>query len=158
MEPMGLHSTSGSKSIMRRSPRRRRIVDTCICQISLRVEIPRILEMRFIIMGAVSIHVETSSLRDNSVAPADVADALAWQGDGDDGPEAHSFLDQSRDVGDFFFRQAALPGVVVWVHFVDLGQGLGLDVLAAGGGEVGDAHDEVAGDGVEASGDHAEAD
>jgi hypothetical protein len=158
MEPMGLHSTSGSKSIMRRSPRRRRIVDTRVRQISLRVEIPRILEMRFIIMGAVSIHVETRSLRNHCVAPADIADALSRQRDGDDGPEAHSFLDQSRDVGDFFFGQAALPGVVVGVYFVDLGEGLGLDVLAAGGGEVGDAHDEVAGDGVETGGDHAEAD
>jgi hypothetical protein len=132
---------------MRRSSRRRRIIDTRIRQIPLRVEIPRTLEMRLVVMGAIGIHVEARSLGDHGVAPVDIADALAGQGDGDDGPEAQSFLDQSRDVGDFFFSQTALPGVVVGVYFVDLGQGLGLDVLAAGGGKVGDAHDEVAGDG-----------
>jgi hypothetical protein len=155
---MDLHSTPSSKSIVWRSPRRRRIIDTRVGQVSFRIEIPGVLEVRVIIMRPVSIHVETRSLRNHGVSPADVADAFAGQRDGDDGPEAQSFLDQSGDVGDFFFRQAALPGVVVGVYLVDLCEGLGLDVLAAGGGEVGDTHDQVAGDGVEAGGDHAEAD
>jgi hypothetical protein len=155
---MDLHPTPSSQRIMRRAPRRRRIINTRIRQIPLRVEIPRILEMTLIIMSSVSIHIEARSLRNDCISPADIANALARQGDGDDGPEAESFFDEGRDVGDFFLGQAALPGVVVGVYFVDLGQGLGLDVLAAGGGEVGDAHYEVAGDGVEAGGNHAEAD
>jgi hypothetical protein len=155
---MDLHPTPGSQRIMRRAPRRRRIIDTRIRQIPLRVEVPRTPEMTLIIMGSVGIHIEARSLRNDCISPADIANTLARQGDGDDGPEAQGFFDEGGDVGDFFLGQAALPGVVVGVYFVDLGQGLGLDVLATGGGEVGDAHYEVAGDGVEAGGDHAEAD
>lgn len=135
------HSTPSSIAVMRRSARGGGIINAGIGQIALRVEFRSLLEMLIIIMRAISIHVETRALGNNRIAPFDIANTLARQADGNDGPEAEGLLDEGGDVGDFFFHQAALPGVVVGVDFVDFRKGLGLDVLTARRGEVGYAHD-----------------
>ena len=88
--------------------------------------------MALIVVRAVRIHVETRALGDDRVAPFDIADAFARQAYGDDGPEAQRLFHQCCDVGHFLFDKAALPGVVVGVDSVDLGEGLGLDVFPAG--------------------------
>ncbi len=54
--------------------------------------------------------------------------------------------------------EAAFPGVIVGVHFVDFFEGAFLDLLAVGRGEVGYAHYQVTRNGVETCGYHGEAD
>lgn len=114
--------------------------------------------MVLVIIRRVGIHVERRVCRDGDAVPFNRLDARAGQADGDDGPVAQDLLVKGGDVGDFFFVQALRPGVVVGVDFEDLVVSALLDGLSRGRGEVGDAHDEVAGDSVEASGDHGEAD
>ena len=107
--------------------------------------------------GEGAYHVESCAGGKGSFLPVDILCADAGEGDGEDGPEAEDFFDEGGDVGDFFFHQAVFPSVAVGVHFHDVVVGALLDFLAVGGGEVGDAHDDVAGDGVEACGNHGEA-
>ncbi len=99
-------------------------------------------------------HVEGCAGGDGCALPSDIFDAFSWQADGDDGQEAEDFFDKGGDVGDFFFREAFFPGVTVGVDFSDFIVGLLLDLLPVGRREVGDAHNEVSRDGVEAGGDH----
>lgn len=142
------HPRPGSIPIVRR-PRAIRHIE-----ISLRIKRRRVLEMLLIIIRRIGIHVKRRSRGYRDAVPLNGLDARPRQADGDDGPVAQDFFIEGGDVGDFFFVQALCPGVVVGVDFEDFGVRALLDFLAGGRGEVGDAHDEVAGDGVEAGGDH----
>ena len=140
------HAAARAVGIVRRPGHAGRFV----LEVARRVEVRRLVEVRGVVVGGVGVHVEGRAGRDEGVLPADVLDAPAREADGDDGPEAEGFLDERGDVGDFFFLQAFVPGVLVRVDGVDLVEGALLDLLAVGGGEVGEAHDYVAGDCVEA--------
>ena len=99
-------------------------------------------------------HVESTSSRNNSILIFDILDTSSWQANRDDGEKTQDFSHESSHVGYLFFDDAFLPGVAVGVDFHDFVVGALLDFLAVLGGEVGDAHDEVSGDGVETGGDH----
>ena len=103
-------------------------------------------------------HEESRSGRNGSAVVVDILGAHARQTDGNDGPESQNLLDQGGDVRDLLLKQAALPGVAVGIHGHDLVVGFLLNALAVFGGEVGDAHDEVSGDGVQTGGHHGQTD
>lgn len=101
-------------------------------------------------------HVECRAGREGGFLPVDVLCAEAREAHGEDGPEAEDFFDEGGDVGDFFFRQAVFPCVAVGVYSHDVFVGALLDYLAVWRGEVANAHNDVAGHGVKACGDHGE--
>ena len=65
--------------------------------------------------------------------------------------------DQSAHVGYCFLLEDFVPGVAVRVCGHDFGVGFLLDTSAFGGAEEGGRHVDVAGEGVEAGGDHRDA-
>jgi hypothetical protein len=123
-------------------------------EVALGVKCVRVGEVRVVVIGSVRIHVERSPCWESHAVVFNVLYALARQGNGDDGPVAQDFLVECRDVGDFFFLETFVPGVVVGVHFENLGVRAALDGLARGRGELGDAHYQVAWHRVEARGYH----
>ena len=109
-------------------------------------------------LGLTTNHVKGSASRDSSVLPLDILDAFAWQADRNHGPEPKDLFNESGDVRDFLLDEAFFPCVAVGINGHDLVIGAILNVLTMGRREVGDAHDEVTRDGVEAGRYHCQTD
>ena len=101
-------------------------------------------------------HVECCSCGDNSVFILDVFDTGSWQANRDDSEESEDLSHESCDIWDLLFYEASFPGISIWVNFHDLFVSPLLNFLAVWRGEVGNSHDEVSWDGIEASGDHGQ--
>lgn len=147
------HAAAGPVGVVRRA------AAFLVVEISLRDELGWVLKVALVVVGRPRVHVEDTTRGDHSVVVLDVLDAGSWEADGDDGEEPEDLLGQRRDVRHFFLHQAFLPGfAVLGVHLHDFLVCLQLDVLALGRRQVSQTHDHVAGDGVDARGNHGQAD
>lgn len=133
------HATARSVAIVWCASRGARVVEGVVGEVAVGVEGVGVFEMGVVVVGGEGVHVEIGSCGDSGVVPCDGFDRAPGQTNGDDGPEAERFFDESSDVGAFFFVEAAFPGVVVGVLRDDFLVGAFLDVLAVRGGEVRDA-------------------
>lgn len=120
----------------------------------LRDEVQGRFEVRGVVVGGPHVHEEGRAGGDDGAVVRDVLRRLASEGHVERGPVAEDFLDEGGHVFAFLVRQAAVPGVFVGVGGHDLAVRFLLDFLAVRRREVGDCHVDVAGEGVEAGGDH----
>ena len=103
-------------------------------------------------------HVECGAGWNRCAFPLDLLDTLPGQANRDDGPETEDFFDKGSDVWHFFFRETFLPCIAIRVDSHDFVVSTLLDLLAVGRGKVGDGHDEVSRDSIEAGGYHCQTD
>ncbi|KIV88511.1 hypothetical protein, variant 2 [Exophiala mesophila] len=147
------HTAASSISIMRCA------TTLLVVEISLGDELGWVLEMRVVIVCRPCIHVEYTASWDYCIIVLDVFDTGSGQADWDDCPETENLLGECRDVWHLFLNQTLFPRLVLCgVDFHDLLIRLVLDVLTLGGCKIAQAHDHVAGYGVNACRDHGQAD
>lgn len=111
-------------------------------------------EVGGVVVCCPGVHIKSSPSRHDSIFIVNILDTSPRKTYRDDGVESKDFSDESGYVRDFFFDEAFLPSVTVGIDAHYFSVGAGLDLLALEGGEVCDAHYQVAGDGVETGGDH----
>jgi hypothetical protein len=99
-------------------------------------------------------HVKCGARRNNCLFEFDILYAHSWQRYRNHCEKPQNFSYQCRYIPDFLFDETFRPGVAIWIYSHDLIVRYLLNLLAMGGGKVGESHDQVARDGVEASGYH----
>lgn len=72
-------------------------------EVALWIEMVGVFKVLFVVICGIGIHVESCSCGDDGAVIFDGFDGDAGKADGDDGPVAEDFLDESGDVRDFLF-------------------------------------------------------